>query len=162
MYAELDFKLAVSLQTTGARNNIHDVRRMLLRLEQSNSKVLGKYVNFDVWPSWGKYLHHRVTFSRPRKSFHVRFRGVLITRSLWIKVKSQFLHETAEKVQIWKITDELIINVEKTSSKFVANGRRKGENGISHYGLSGKWSKTLTLGESDNGIILSFQPILIK
>ena len=39
---------------------------------------------------------------------------------------------------------------------------KKGENGISRYGLSDKWSKTLTLDESDNGIILYFQTILTK
>ena len=56
-----------------------------------------------------KFSRRAVTTSRP-----------VITRSLWVEVRSQFLYEITNKVLKHNIPDELIVNVNQTLSKFVA------------------------------------------
>lgn len=160
--AELDLKLRsmiVSLRRAGAGINIHVVRGVLMGLVQSNPEKFGKYVNFDVSRSWVRSLYQRMKFSR-RAATTSR---PVITRSLWIEVKSQFLHDISEKVLLYNIPDELIINADQTPSKYVATDNitmaAKGEKHISRAGSSDKRSITLTLCESHDGIILPFQLI---
>ena len=43
----------------------------------------------------------------------------VITMSLWIVVRTQFLHDISQEVLEHNIPDELIINVDQTPSKFV-------------------------------------------
>ena len=45
---------------------------------------------------------------------------LVITCSLWIEAKSQFLHDISDKVLLYNIPDELIINVGQTLSEHVA------------------------------------------
>ena len=87
----------------------------------------------------------------------------VITRSLWIEAKSQLLHDISDKVLLYNIPDELIINADQTPSKSVATDNvtiaAKGEKHISRTGSNVKRSITLTLCESHNGTILPFQLI---
>ena len=39
------------------------------------------------------------------------------TRSLWIETKSQFLHDIFDKVLLYNIPDELMINADQTSTQ---------------------------------------------
>ena len=54
------------------------------------------------------FSHSTFTTSRP-----------VITRSLWVEKRSQFLHKITNKVLQHNISDKLIINVDQTASKFV-------------------------------------------
>ena len=87
----------------------------------------------------------------------------VITRSLWIEAKSQLLHDISDKVLLYNIPDELIINADQTPSKSVATDNvtiaAKGEKHTSRTGSNVKRSITLTLCESHNGTILPFQLI---
>ena len=42
-----------------------------------------------------------------------------ITRSVWLKVRTQYLHDIVDSVVTYNIPNELIINVDQTSSKYV-------------------------------------------
>ena len=128
---ELDLKLRsmlVKLRLGGAGINIHVVSGVLNSLIQANRERFGKYMEFKVTRSWAgslyqrmKFSHRAVTTSRP-----------VITRSLWVEIKLQFLYEITDKVLKHNIPDELIINVDQTPSKFVATDNvtmaAKGEN----------------------------------
>ena len=88
---------------------------------------------------------------------------LIITRSLWTEVRSQYLFETIDKALTYDIPDELIINVDQTPSKFVATDNvtmaAKGEKHISRAGASDKRAITVTLAETSDGEILPFQLI---
>ena len=101
--------MIVSLRTAGAGINIHLVRSILIGLLQLNPEKFGKYLNFHVSPSWVKSLYQRMKFShRP-----VKISRPAITRSLWIEANSQFLHDISDKVLLYNIPDNLIINADK-------------------------------------------------
>ena len=70
------------------------------------------------------------------------------TCSLWIEAKSQFLHDTSDKVLLYNIPDKLIINAYQTPSKYVANN---------NVTMAEKRRKTLC--EVHNGTTLPFQTI---
>ena len=44
----------------------------------------------------------------------------VITHSLWIEAKSQFLYDIYDKVLLYNIPDDLIVNADQTQSKYVA------------------------------------------
>ena len=99
-----------------------------------------------------KFSRCAVTTSRP-----------VITRLLWVEVRSQFLYEITVKVRKCNIPDELIINVDQTPSKFAATDNvtmaAKGEKHISRAGATDKRAITVTLSESLDGHTLPFQLI---
>ena len=73
-------------------------------------------MDFQVTRSWARSLYQRMKFSRRA----VTTSRPVITRSLWLEVRSQFLYEITHKVLKRNIPDELIINIDQTPSKFVA------------------------------------------
>ena len=87
----------------------------------------------------------------------------VIDRSLGNKIRSRFLHEISQKGLLHSIRDELIINVDHTSSKFLATDNitmaDEGQKHISRACSSDKRSITLTVSESLHGKILPFQLI---
>ena len=114
--AELNLKLRstiVSIRTAGAGINIHLVRSVLIGLVLRNSEKFAKYLNFHVSHSWVKSLYQRMKFSRRA----VTISKPVITRSLWIEANLQFLHDISDKVLLYNIPDNLIINADQTPSK---------------------------------------------
>lgn len=99
-----------------------------------------------------KFPRRDATISRPA-----------IKRSLWIEAKSQFFRDISEKVLLYNIPEELIINDDQTPSKYTAIDNVtmavKGEKQISCTGFNDKKYITLTFCESHNETILSFQLI---
>ena len=81
-----------------------------------------------------------------------------------MEVRSEFLYEITDKVL--KHTDELIINIDQTPSKFAATDNvtiaAKGEKHISCAGATDKTAITVTLSESLDGHILPFQLIYTR
>ena len=96
-----------------------------------------------------------VTTSRP-----------VISRSLWVEARSQFLYEITNEVIQHNIPDELIINVDQTPSKFVATDNitmaAKGDKHISRARATDKRAITVTLCESLDGCMLPFQLIYTR
>ena len=113
-------------------------------------------MEFKVTKSWARSLYQRMKFLRRA----VTTSRPVITRSLWVEVRSQFLYEITDKVLKHNIPDELIINVDQTPSKFVATDNvtmaAKGEKHISRAGATDKRAITVTLSESQHGHILPF------
>ena len=158
----LDHKLRsmlTSLRLAGAGINIHVVRGVLNGLVRANPIEYGRYAEFNVSRSWTRSLYQRMNFSRRA----VTTSRLIITRSLWTEVRSQYLFETIDKALTYDIPDELIINVDQTPSKFVATDNvtmaAKGEKHISRAGASDKRAITVTLAETSDGEILPFQLI---
>ena len=112
--------MPISLRTAGAGINIHVVSGVLNGLIRATPERFGKYMDFKVTRSWVRSLYHRMNFSRRA----VTTSRPVITRSLWVEAKSQFLYEITNKVIQHNIPDELIINVDQTPSKFVATDNR--------------------------------------
>ena len=159
---ELDIKLRsmlTSLRLAGAGINIHIVRGVLNGLIRANPDKFGKFVEFKVTRSWTRSLYQRMKFSRRA----VTTSRPIITRSLWVEVRSQFLFDIIEKALKHNIPDELIINADQTPSKFVATDNvtmaAKGEKHVSRTGATDKRAITVTLCESLDGNILPFQLI---
>ena len=124
-----------------------------------NPERFGKYMDFKVTRSWVRSLYQRMIFSRRAVTIS---RSVII-RSFWAEVRPQFLYEITDKVLQQNIPDKLIINVDKTASKFVANDNitmaAKWEKHISRAGVTDKRAITVTLCESLDGCMLPFQLI---
>ena len=128
-----------------------------MELLQSNPTTFGKYLNFHVSHSWVRSLYQRMKFS---------YRGAtksraVTTRSLWIEIKSQFLHDISVKVLLYNISDELMINADQTPTQVAIDNvtmAAKGEKCISRP-VSTDRNITLTICESHSGRILPFQLI---
>ena len=118
-------------------------------------------MEFKVTRSWARSLYQRMKFSHRA----VTTSRPVITRSLWVEVKSQFLYEITDKVLKRNIADELIINVDQTPSKFVGTDNvtmaAKGEKHISRAGSTDKRATTVTLSQSLDGYILPFQLLIL-
>ena len=146
--------MLVKLQLAGTGINIHAVSVVLNGLILANPERFGKYMEFKVTRSWAPSLYQRMKFSR-RAATTSR---PIITRSLWVEVRLQFLYEITDKTLKHNIPDELIINVDQTPSKFVATDNvamaAKGENHISRAGATDKRAITVTLSEPLDGHIL--------
>ena len=107
--------LLVNLRTAGAGINIHLIFCVLNGLICVNPERFGKYMDFKVTRSWVQSLYQRMKFSHHA----VTTSRSVITRSLWAEVRSQLFHKITNKVLQHNIPDELIINVDLASSKFV-------------------------------------------
>ena len=100
-----------------------------------------------------KFSHRGTTKSR-----------AVTTRSLWIRAKSQFLHNISDKVLLYNIPDKLIINADQIPSTVAIDNvtmAAKGEKCISPP-VSTDRNITLTICESHSGTILPFQLIYKK
>ena len=145
--------MLVKLRVAGASINIHVVSGVLNGLIRANPERFGKYMEFKVTRSWARSLYQRMKFS----CHAVTTSRPVITRSLWVEVRSQFLYEITDKVLKHNIPDELIINVDQTLSKFVVTDiitmAAKEEKHISDAGATDKTAITVTLSESPDGHI---------
>ena len=131
--------------TSGASINIHLVSGVLNGLICSNRERSGKYMDFEVKRSWARSLYQSIKFSH-RGDTTLR---PVITRPLWAEVRSQFLHDITNKVLQHNIPDELIINVDQTTSKFIATD---------NITMAANWEKHI-LCAGTTGCILRFQLI---
>ena len=74
------------------------------------------------------FSRRMVTTSRP-----------IVTKSLWIETRTQFLHDIAHDVAKYDIPNELIINVDQTPSKYVPAERvTKAEKNSKHIAKKGR------------------------
>ena len=98
-----------------------------------------------------KFSRRAATTSRP------------ITHSLWNEIKVQFLHEISQNVLLHSIPDELTINADQASLKFVSIDNMTmaatGQKHISRAGSNDKSSITLTVCKSLDDKTLPFQLI---
>ena len=114
---ELDRKLramVITLRKAGSVINLHVIRGVLMGLIHSNPTQFCTLLRFRHHAILGA-ITLRMKFSRcavttPRPA---------VTKSLWMEVRSQFLHDISRELLEHGIPDELIINVDHTPSKFV-------------------------------------------
>ena len=136
--------MLVKLRLADAGINIHVVSGVLNGLIRANPERFGKYMEFEVTRSWAQSLYQRIKFSCRA----VTTSRPVITRSLWVDIRSQFLYKITDKVLKHIIPDELIINVDQTPCA-----------GASCAGATDKRAITVTLSESLDGHILPLQLI---
>ena len=149
--------MIISLRTAGEGINQHVVKGVLIGLVQSCPEKFGNYNNFEVTRSWVSSLLTNKILAQG--SYHLK----TSTRSLWIEIKSPFLHKISQTEVLHSILDELIINTDQTPSEFVATNNItmavKEQEHISIAGSNDKRSIILTICESLDGKILQFQLI---
>ena len=148
--------MVITLRKSGSVINVHVIRGILMGLIRSNSTQFGQYCDFVVTRSWMRSLQ-RMKFSRRA----VTTSRPVVTKSLWMEVRSQFLHDISQEVLEYGIPDELIINIDQAPSKFVPTENitmnAKGEKHVSRTGGNDKRCITATLCESLDGTMLPFQ-----
>ena len=151
--------MVITLRKAGFVINVHVIRGILIGLIRSNSTQFGQYCDFVLTRSWLRSLYQRMKFSRRA----VTTSRPVVTKSLWIEVRSQFLHDISQEVLEYGIPDELIININQTPSKFVPTENitmnSKGEKHVSRTSGNDKRYITATLCESLDGTMLPFQLI---
>ena len=84
-------------------------------LIKSDLVKFGQYLDFVVTDGWVQSLYKRMNFTRRI----VTTSRPIVTKSLWIETRTQFLHDIAHAVANYDIPNELIINVDQTPSKYV-------------------------------------------
>ena len=158
--SEFDAKLRTMIQNTGIGcTHKYTVRGVLGGLVRSDVEKYGHYLDFQVTRPWVRSLYHRMEMSR-RISTTSR---PIITRALWEEISTQYLHEISSLTKSHKIPDELILNLDQTSSKFVAASNvtmaEKGSKHVSIVGGTDKRCIILTVIESMSGQLLPLQVI---
>ena len=140
-------KYAAQYDTTAA---IRKFKHRFPNLNESTVRPWLKKYREDQAKSRVRSLYQTMKFSRRADTTS----RPVITRSLWIEANSQFLYDISDKVLLYNIPGELIINADQTPSKCVATDNvtmaAKGEKHISRTGSNDRRSITLTLWESHN------------
>ena len=100
------------MRILGAAIIVHTVCGVLAGLIRYDVEKYGHYLDFQVTRPWMRSLHHHMKMSRrvPTTS------RPITKRALWEEISTQYLHEISSH----EIPDELILNLDQTSSKFVA------------------------------------------
>ena len=149
--------MIITFRAAGTGLNVHVVWRVLYGLVRTSPEKFGRCIDFQVNQFWFRSLHRRMKVSRRA----VTTSRPIITKSLWVEVRSQFLHEITQKALQYNISNKLIINADQTPSKFVAKDNitmaAQGKKHVSRRGATNKRVITVTLCESFDGIILPSQ-----
>ena len=95
------------MRILGAAIIVHTVCGVLAGLIRYDVEKYGHYLDFQVTRPWMRSLHHHMKMSR---------RVPTTSSALWEEISTQYVHEISSH----EIPDELILNLDKTSSKFVA------------------------------------------
>ena len=159
---ELDEKLRkflLNLRRAGGDVNRHVVYGVLMGLVKSNLLKYGSMLDFKITNGWMQYLYKRLNFSR-RVTTTSR---PVITESIWLEMRTRFLYNIAQIYLEYDVPDELIMNIDQTSSKYVTTDRvtmgKKGSKHVSKKGSNDKRAITATYAETLAGDILPFQLI---
>ena len=119
--------------------------------------IFGSYIDFQVCRSWVISLYCRIQFSCRK----VATSRPIITKSLRVEVRSQFLHKIIQKVLQYNIPNKLIINANQTPPKFVATDSITmavhGAKHVSRRMANDKRVITVKLCECFDGVILPFK-----
>ena len=147
------------MRITGAPINIHTVCGVLAALVHSDVEKYGHFLDFQATRPWVRTLYYRIKMSH-RVSTTSR---PIITRALWEGINTQYLHEISSLTKSHEIPDELILNLDQTSPKFVAaNMVTMAEKGLKQVSIAGGTNKrciTLTVTKSMSGQLLPLQVI---
>ena len=157
---EIDEKLQTFLiaQRRAERNiNRHTVYGVLMGLIQSNLHLYGGYLEFTATDGWLYSLYKKMNFVRRT----VTTSRLVVTEALWIEIRTLLLHGICTLVKTYNIPDELIINADRTASKYVPTSSviiaEKDSMHVAKQGAGDKRAITLTLAETLSGDMLPFQ-----
>ena len=146
-----------NMRIQGAPINIYTVCDVLAGLVPSDVEKYGHYLDFQATRPWVRTLYYRIKMSH-RVSTTSR---PIITRALWEGISTQYLHEISSLTKSHEIPDELILNLDQASPKFVAASKLTiAEKGSKHVSIAGGTNKrciTLTVNESMSGQLLPLQ-----
>ena len=145
------------MRAAGRTINKDVIYGILMGLIKADMTRYGGYLNFTVTKGWLQSLYSRMNMSRHM----VTTSRPIVTSSLWEEVRTQFHNDIASAVLKYNIPDELILNIDQTSSKFVPTENvTMAETGSKHSskkGINDRRGITATLSETITGKILPFQ-----
>ena len=150
------------MRTAGGTMNKYVIYRILMGLIKADMTRYGGYLDFTVTKGWLQSLYSRRNMSRRM----VTTSRPIVTSSLWEEVRTQFHNNTASAVLKYNIPDELILNIDQTSSKYVPTENvAMAETGSKHVLRKDRNDKrgiTVTLSETIAGKVLPFQLICTR
>ena len=152
--AKLDEKLRLfvtNMKTAGGTINKHVIYRILMGLIKANMTRYSGYLDFTVTKGWLQSLYSRINMFRRM----VTTSRPIVIPLLWEEVKTQLHNDIASAVLKYNIPDELILNNDQTTSKFVPRENvtmaETGSKHVSRKDGNDKRGITVTLSETITG-----------
>ena len=159
---ELDAKLIKFLQAVrrkGGVVNIHVVRATADALIKCNPAFAQQLSRFGMLRSWVQSLYRRMKFTR-RAGTTSR---PPVPMGIYEECRSEYLRNVNQKMKLYSIPAELVLNADQTPSSYVSVGKQTmaahGSKSVPIAGLSDKRNITLTFVVSLAGEFLPMQVI---
>ena len=159
---ELDGKLLnylKAVRTMSGVVNIHVVRAATQGLIASNPAFAHRFARFDMPRTWVQSIYRRMGYTR-RAATTSR---PPVPQRLYDECRREFLNDIKEKMTLYSIPPELVLNSDQTSSSYVSVGKSTmhdcGANSVPIQGLKDKRNITLTFVVSLSGEFLPMQII---
>ena len=147
------------MRIAGGTINKHVNYGILMDLIKADMTRYGSYRDFTVTKGWLQSLYSRMNMSQRM----VTTSKPIVISSLWKEARTQLHNGIVLK---YNITDELILNIDQTSSKCVPTEdvamAETGSKHISRKGRNDKQGITVTLSKTITGKILTFQSIYTR
>ena len=135
----------------GGTINKHVIYRILMGLIKANMTRYSGYLDFTVTKGWLQSLYSRINMFRRM----VTTSRPIVIPLLWEEVKTQLHNDIASAVLKYNIPDELILNNDQTTSKFVPRENvtmaETGSKHVSRKDGNDKRGITVTLSETITG-----------
>ena len=103
------------MQMIGETINHHMVFDALMRLNNSDLITYGTYLEFQVTSEWIQFLYRRINLSR----LLLITSQSTFTRAIWLEAWTHYLHNIVDSVVAHNVSNDVIINVDQTPSKYV-------------------------------------------
>ena len=159
---ELDGKLIKYLKTVRAKGgvvNIHVVRATAQALIVSNPALTQCLSRFEMPRSWVQSIYRRMGYNR-RAGTTSR---PPVPEGIYNECRREFLGDIYEKMTLYSIPPELVLNADQTPSSYVSVGKMtmaaKGVKSVPVQGLTDKRNITLTFVVTFKGDFLPMQVI---
>ena len=132
---------------------------VLIGLIFSDLITYDMYLKFQIGDGWIHFFYKHMNLHR-RMATTLR---PIITKSVWLEVRTQYVCDTVDSVVTYNIPNELIIKVDQTSSKYVPIENvtmvEKNSKHVARKGAIDKRGITVTLTELVTGEVPPMQHI---
>ena len=156
---ELDGKLLNYLKAARTKDgvvNIHVVRAATQGLIASNPAFAHRFARFEMPRTWVQSIYRRMGYTR-------RVATTPVPQGIYDECRREFLNDIKEKMTLYSIPPELVLNSDQTPSSYVSVGKStmhdRGANSVPIQGLKDKRNITLTFVVSLSGEFLPMQII---
>ena len=147
------------MRMAGGTINHHVVFGVLIGLIKSDPITYGIYLQFQITNGWIQSLYSRMNLSQHM----VTTSRTIVTRTILLEVRTQYLHDIVDSVVTYNIPNEIIINVDQTLSKYVppenVTMAEKNSKHVAQKVANDNRGTTVTLVESMKGEVLPMQLI---